>query len=76
MPDWKQKRYGPGTRVQVAVCTRKGRTRRPESGVLLTSYDIDTDRDQDMPQIKIHSGRIVRGCECFWIPTAELAIRP
>lgn len=73
MGDWKQKCYRPGTRVMVAVCTRKGRTRPFEPGILLSRYDSDSE-DLQMPRIKIHSGRVVLGCECWWIPLAE--IRP
>lgn len=71
--DWKRRRYGPGTPVMVAVCTRKGRTRPIQRGILLTRYDADSEAMGDMPRIKIHSGRVVLGCECWWIPVAETA---
>lgn len=72
MPDWKQRRYLPGTRVMVSVCQRKGRTRPPQQGVLLTTCDLDDEHRFVMPRIRIHSGRVARGSECWWIPIAEI----
>lgn len=39
-------------------------------GVLLADYS----REGEMPRIRLDSGGVIRGCECWWIPVAEAEI--
>ena len=69
MSDWKQKEYEKGTPVYVFVCGKKVEKR--ENGIMLTAYNIDIE-DNPMPRIKLKSGKIVKGCDCWWIPKQEV----
>lgn len=68
LADWKQRKYGPGTAVQVElVGIDHGKFL---SGTLLTEYDADNEFCE-MPRIQLENGTIVEGPECRWIPDQE-----
>lgn len=41
-------------------------------GHLLYDYDPNDD-DTPMPEIVMPDGKILLGCDCWWIPSSELA---
>ena len=64
--DWKQPYWEPGTEVHVHDIHGNSLG----IGELLTLYDADSDTNE-MPRIKLADGRVIEGCECWWIPVAE-----
>ena len=64
--DWKNKKLAVGTEVKVFDVDHK-----PLGvGTLLHEYDAESE-DNLMPEIRMPDGRIILGCECWWIPVAE-----
>ena len=66
MLDWKQKSYPKNTPVKVVFTGKK----RILNGTLLTPYDCRKVNNQ-MPKIKLTSGKIIFGYDCWWIPVNE-----
>lgn len=64
--DWKCKKYPENTPVKVVIVGKK----RTLNGLLLTPYDA-TKVNNPMPKIRLTSGKIIYGYDCWWIPTNE-----
>lgn len=65
--DWKQRKYEAGSEVLVTDIHGNDLGK----GVLLFDYDADSD-DNAMPEIRLADGKIILGCECWWIPAGEV----
>lgn len=58
-----------GSEVRVILCDEE---ETHTTGVLLTDYDADDPWESEHPRIQLGDGRIVEGCECWWIPVGEI----
>ncbi len=76
---WRQPAYPPGTPVEF-IDTRWNRR---GLGTLITSYDLRSNEDgwpgpgNVHPRIKVKGrDKVLLGCECWWVPVAELRGKP
>lgn len=70
MSEWTDKPWAAGTQVEVFDLDNK----KIGVGTLVKDYVPITDRDEDydidanMPEIRMEDGRVILGCDCWWIP--------
>ena len=64
--DWNKRKYPKGTRIKVIYLNKT-----TGEGELLMDYDLD-DENGEIPRIKMDSGEILYGSECWWIPCEEV----